>query len=736
MYSKPGAGTEQRCSDLQLDVDTAVSSRIMGGTLAKFAERHMQQVQGGENIVDQWQYWKKGLIHPHSFFRRFWDMFTTYFVIYTALVLPYQLGFSQPATGVLLWKERLMDMTFIADFCFNFITCYEVKGRMEERRLKIAKHYAAGWMWIDLASTFPMDYIYLGNSAQSEEQAPQCPPNASRILDTLASDTSQTEARSLKLVRITRIMKIVRLLRLLRTSKIGRMIAKYEVEIDVSHNVIVMLRFVIGVIVVSHWLGCFWFMIPTLMEFPADSWVQSMTSGTGMDADGNALPLADQCVSKHTQYIVCFYWAVTTMSTIGYGDISPTNDEERIFASFCMILGSGIFAFGMSTMCDIVAHLNLRDCAFRETMNELDEYMNYRDCPRDLKLRIRRHMYFMKSSDTGSFFRVKSILGHLAPNLRAEFDLFTYAKLFASCSLFHNPGTVARQPKSLSQVGSEIMFGGNPPDPRSTPLPGSTLQCQQFLQAMVPVLKGRVFAPEERLILQNSYSSALFFIVDGTVRSYFLSGSVQGYHTGDFFGHTELLHRSHLEYITATMCDIFWIPRREVLDHLRLAPEIYQRMLELTRRECIKRTFVWFAYKAIFHTWVARHRAHTHHAASSTKEGATRESDGNETRNPRNASSISLKKRLRAGTVVATTIAYQSSVLAQHEQRFLRNQKLEKELHKNAVKKPGMLKVEASPTEETLHDAVSRLQEDVKFQSKLLAEVVDFTRNFKPESKG
>ena len=38
--------------------------------------------------VNNYDYLKRGLIHPHSGFRRLWDFATMYFVMYTAIVLP------------------------------------------------------------------------------------------------------------------------------------------------------------------------------------------------------------------------------------------------------------------------------------------------------------------------------------------------------------------------------------------------------------------------------------------------------------------------------------------------------------------------------------------------------------------------------------------------------------------------------------------------------------------------
>lgn len=40
-----------------------------------------------------------------------------------------------------------------------------------------------------------------------------------------------------------------------------------------------------------------------------------------------------------TQFIAAIYWATTTITTIGYGDITPTSTAERVVAMIVMLLG-------------------------------------------------------------------------------------------------------------------------------------------------------------------------------------------------------------------------------------------------------------------------------------------------------------------------------------------------------------------------------------------------------------
>lgn len=48
------------------------------------------------------------------------------------------------------------------------------------------------------------------------------------------------------------------------------------------------------------------------------------------------------------QYIDSLYWAFTTMVTVGYGDFSGMNTQERLFNMISMIFMAGVYAFALS----------------------------------------------------------------------------------------------------------------------------------------------------------------------------------------------------------------------------------------------------------------------------------------------------------------------------------------------------------------------------------------------------
>lgn len=50
----------------------------------------------------------------------------------------------------------------------------------------------------------------------------------------------------------------------------------------------------------------------------------------GLSVGGGCGPGELEDALPGTQYVVSFYWAITTMTTVGFGDIVPTTNIERM----------------------------------------------------------------------------------------------------------------------------------------------------------------------------------------------------------------------------------------------------------------------------------------------------------------------------------------------------------------------------------------------------------------------
>lgn len=48
------------------------------------------------------------------------------------------------------------------------------------------------------------------------------------------------------------------------------------------------------------------------------------------------------------------YFAFTSLSTVGFGDLYPRSDYERLFTAFILLFGVAIFSFVMGNFIDIL----------------------------------------------------------------------------------------------------------------------------------------------------------------------------------------------------------------------------------------------------------------------------------------------------------------------------------------------------------------------------------------------
>lgn len=63
---------------------------------------------------------------------------------------------------------------------------------------------------------------------------------------------------------------------------------------------------------------------------------------------------SESIMKTSDQIITSLYFALTTLSTVGYGDLFPVSQIERIFAVIVMLLGVAFFSFIMGNIMTIV----------------------------------------------------------------------------------------------------------------------------------------------------------------------------------------------------------------------------------------------------------------------------------------------------------------------------------------------------------------------------------------------
>ena len=110
------------------------------------------------------------------------------------------------------------------------------------------------------------------------------------------------------------------------------------------------------------------------------------------------------------------YWAITTITTVGYGDILPSNRAERVWCIFSMTIGAAVFGLIIGNISDFVTHQNAADKLMDEKMANVTAYLDGRHVPQELCIRIRKYLRNVWSEKTA--FNEDAILEDLSSNLK------------------------------------------------------------------------------------------------------------------------------------------------------------------------------------------------------------------------------------------------------------------------------------------------------------------------------
>ncbi|CEM29188.1 unnamed protein product [Vitrella brassicaformis CCMP3155] len=464
------------------------------------------------------------IISPDSTFRVVWDLVGVVFILYQTLMIPFLLSFSVTPTGGWYVWEWFVDSFFISDIFLNFVTGYYDKGHLIMKQRKIAYTYSLGWCLVDTPASFPYEFVYglaSGGGANSALSAP-------------------------RLLRFLRFAKMFRVLRLLRVLKLNRLLFKIEEHLNWDALSVAFEALKLGCIIVflAHWSACCFFAIGRMSERRFDS---DKSADPGENTSWlikfhfRDKPIVDQ-------YVASVYWTLTTVATVGLGDVVPTNTYERIYANVLMVMACGTFAMVVGNLTTVANRANEETKANYSMIKRIVKYMNAHNCPRFLKYKVKRYLEFVLTHSHRAD-GVADVLELLSPSLKTEMAMALVGRVLTRFPLFAELGK-----RFLRQVA---------------------MKCHMIS-----------FAPGDVVCQAGQLMTEMYFVISGRVQlcaptdsDAFLKGDAGIRMTGSYFNEASLFDetaRSSL-CVCRTFCNILVVDRADVLSSLEHFPALVEK---------------------------------------------------------------------------------------------------------------------------------------------------------------
>ena len=218
-----------------------------------------------------------------------------------------------------------------------------------------------------------------------------------------------------------RMLRMVRLLRMLRLLKMQQYIDELEDRFGVNMQILNIVKMVFMLIYLMHLLGCFWFFVATNSGEPV-TWLTEYDGGSAVDAPTDV------------QYLYSVYWALTTLTTVGYGDITPANNAERSYALVCLLLGALVFGYLLSTIGELLSNVDKNAVKLDAKLDEVKAFTRWFKMGPELAARVRK--YFEVYYGTKSAMDEDEIIANLAPSLQREVVRHMMSKTVARVPMF------------------------------------------------------------------------------------------------------------------------------------------------------------------------------------------------------------------------------------------------------------------------------------------------------------
>jgi hypothetical protein len=259
-------------------------------------------------------------------------------------------------------------------------------------------------------------------------------------------------------------------------------------------------------------------MLPLLVHNIACGWIYL--------GSGNSEP-----TDSMTTYIRAMYWAFTTLTTVGYGDIVARTNVQMLFTCAVQIVGVGVFGFVLSSVAGIIARSDAAREHHMDNLDKIETFMSMHSPPKELRSKIRNYYHYMWMNKKG--YNDDALLDDLPSKIQSELIFHINKKIIEKAPFF----------KGASH---------------------------EFVNELMAELQSRVYVPGEKIFRVDEKGDALYLVQSGSVEIVGRNNeTIATLHEGTIFGEMAMLLNQprNATAVANTFCDIY-VLKREAFDRV------------------------------------------------------------------------------------------------------------------------------------------------------------------------
>uniref|UniRef100_A0A8C9Z852 Voltage-gated delayed rectifier potassium channel KCNH4 n=1 Tax=Sander lucioperca TaxID=283035 RepID=A0A8C9Z852_SANLU len=459
------------------------------------------------------------LLH-YGTFKAGWDWLILLATFYVAVTVPYNVNTAPRSPPSV--SDILVEILFILDILLNFRTTFvSTSGQVVYDARSICVHYVTTWLFVDLIAALPFDLLYAFN---------------------------------VSVYFGVHLLKTVRLLRLLR------LLQKLERYSQYSAVVLTLLMSMFALL--AHWMACVWYFIGRKeIESPGSwdiGWLHELAKRLGtpyflptpVPATVSSLPanssqwnVSGSEVGGFGVYVTSLYFALSSLTSVGFGNVSANTDSEKIFSICTMLIGALMHAVVFGNVTAIIQRMYSRRSLYHTRTKDLKDFIRVHRLPKALEQRMLECFQTTWSVNNG--IDVSELLKDFPDELRADIAM---------------------------HLNKELLQ-----------LPLFESASRGCLRSLSLIIRTSFCAPGEFLIRQGDALQAIYFVCSGSMEVLKDNTVLAILGKGDLIGSDSLTKeqviKTNANVKALTYCDLQYISLKGLREVLRLYPEYAQKFI-------------------------------------------------------------------------------------------------------------------------------------------------------------